>query len=316
MKTSLLSALVVLTLAVPAVAQELVAAELSSDSLSLLEGRLQMDALEGAELEARGHNIMAAAPQNAIESRIRIDAGDERMVIMSYELFASCGPAFGESAAEFLAPLGDDATVRPVAEAGGLEYVLYTPTERDLTREAVHVGTAFVCSADRHVIRIDFLVSPAGTEDMTALERRATEMLDSIEPGERTIDLTERTVDLGDQLTLPVPAGIYHYAQPGPDFTVNYLGEVAALGEPVGTVLFYIGGHPSRRHETDPNVLSTLFGSEVLWSVEERNGRASLEALVPHPSAGYTILHILISGEDQESSQELRVMIEGIEAAP
>ncbi|MFT6398535.1 MAG: hypothetical protein ACJAYU_003294 [Bradymonadia bacterium] len=312
----LITLLLVLALPLAASGQELIATELSSDTISILEGRVVMTVLEGGELEARGHSIMAAAPQNATESRIRIDGGDERMVVMAYELFSSCGPSFGESVAASLEPLGDAANVRPVAEAGGLEFVLYTPTERNLTSEAVHVGTGFVCTADRHVVRLDFLISPAGTEDMPALEGRVSDMLETLESGDRSLNVAARTVSMGEGLELPLPAGIYHYAQEGPDFLVNFLGEIGTLGESNGTVLFYIGGHPTRRHESAPDVLATLFGSDVLWSVEERNGRASQEALVPHPSSEFTILHVLISSEDQETSSALRVIIEGVSLEP
>ena len=64
--------------------------------LMLLKGRLSAVFPAGARLEGRGHDIMAADESVEEESRVVVDSGKQRFVIMCQELFQDGGPDFAQ----------------------------------------------------------------------------------------------------------------------------------------------------------------------------------------------------------------------------
>lgn len=123
----------------------------------LLAGRLRVKLPRGARLEARGHSLMAAPESAQHETRVVIDAGAdagaalkrERLVVMSYELFATAGPDLLLAVRK---DLGDDQP-QPAVEAMSvaspeLRAVAVTPASLDKTREAIPVLGVYVAQAD------------------------------------------------------------------------------------------------------------------------------------------------------------------------
>lgn len=277
---------------------------------SLLDGRLTVRLPAAARVEPRVAGLMAAPEAVERETRVVVDAGDQRLVLMAWELLAR---ADGDlvAAAEKDSPPGTKVT--RLGLGGDLRGCRVEPPALDLSREAIEVARADVADAAGLVLSVAVYVNPAAAQaDAPGVQALARTLLDTLRAGPRTLDLSARQVTIADrEVTLVglLPGGWTYHAQPGPDFTVHRLQGIARLGEPFPRLGIYVGGHPRWMHEHGDAPFETLRGPLLGLEVEWRRwspeaGGTMLEAMghaTPH-----TVIHVFGGAPDAEGLVAVR----------
>ncbi len=133
--------------------------------IDLLAGRLVIRMPAEARLEARRASIMAAPTAAADESRVVLDAGPERLVLMANELFALAGPRLEETVKKEAAEQwsGKDASFSVERLAvKGLQVFALLPSALKVRGDAALVLAAYVGSPDGTVQLLRLFVNPPG----------------------------------------------------------------------------------------------------------------------------------------------------------
>jgi hypothetical protein len=299
----------------------------------LLAGRLRVRLPKGARLEARGHSLMAAPESAQHETRVVIDAVSgavagagaalkrERLVVMSYELFATAGQ---DLLAAVRKDLGDDQpqpAIEAMSVAGPeLRAVAVTPASLDKTREAIPVLGVYVAQADGTVQYLDFYNNPPAAEDAAGATALARRIAATLAPGPRRLALTAGSRALSDGLKLQVPAGYALTRQDGPDFSVHHVRKLVQLGQPAPRLGVYVGGHPSfqyRQVERDTarppdvkRVPGRLLGRDIEWHRWTRGEKPPLsvtqEAILPlSEGERWLVAHVFFTAEQDADLAEL-----------
>ncbi|MEM9194126.1 MAG: hypothetical protein AAGF12_33435 [Myxococcota bacterium] len=273
--------------------------------VSLLDGRLHMRPVQGAILEPRPWNIMGAPEPMAAETRIYLEAGDEKVVVMTYELFALAGIDFVEQVRADAARSFPNTRLEQVAAIGaGLEALQVVPQQLDTSRDAVFTYGLYVVSPDRTVQVMAFYVSPsAATEgECTALAMRSARTLRA---GDRTLEFQGQTWSLvsgaSGPLSLRLPEGYTVYTQEGPDFWVHRIRRVVAFGDTGPGGFIYFGGHPSAIRAGD-QFEGRLLGDATTWVRSEDEGH-SVEAIRPVGEHWFT--HASVRGASADETAPL-----------
>jgi len=283
------------------------ALEPGTASTDLLAGRLSIRMPAGARVEPRRASIMSAPAADEDETRVMLDAGPERLVLLVSELFALAPDDFAAAARK---DAGPDAQLAPLQLPSPLRAQAVTPAKVDATREAVFVLGVYVAQADRTVQHLAFYVNPAAARDVAGATALARKLAATITPGRRALTAAagvRRLRAYGDKkdLAITLPAGWLATVQNGPDFLVHHLRQLAPLGGDGASIGVYLGGHPSYQHrqaDIDPARVKTskarAFGRDVEWHewpAPDGNG-STAEAIVPLPLPGddHLVAHVWV----------------------
>jgi hypothetical protein len=302
---------------------------------SLLSGRLTVRMPPGARPEPRRTSIMAGPESAEEETRVILDHGQERLVLMAYELFALGAPDFERGVRADLATAFHEprpSLARLVLPAPGVQLFEVLPGKLDTSSEAVLIEGLYVANPDGTVQYLAFYVNPpaatgtggcAGLSEGTGIVAPKTSGAPNDAPvcralahriattlaiGTRQLSLRggERRLELhlgGAQLVVRLPAGVVMTAQDGPDFTVYRLTQLGPLGSPAASLGIYVGGNPSYQHKQQDAaakvemVKGKALGQGVEWQIwSQPSGRVMAEVILPLPgSAGYQ-LHLFAGG--------------------
>ena len=305
-------------IAMPADAGELAKLKPGSKTTPLLSGRLTIKLPDQAKVAARRASIMAAEEAPEDETRIVIDAGSERFVVMTWELFAQKGKDFPKRARKYLEKSaltpGERAKAK-IEKAStpktGLEVWAVAPPTHDLEREAIMVLAAVIAHPDETVQFMAFYVNPKGAMDIPGVTKLARSILGTLGSGKRRLELAAGSRKLKafkKTLEVEVPLGVVHRFQQGPDFLVHRLTQVVALNDDSGALGVYIGGHPSYQYKQKENRAmgkwkakvtkkkGKVVGGDIEWHRWEDNGWHTAEAILPLPGEDRLLLHIFASG--------------------
>jgi hypothetical protein len=327
------------TLATPATATagDLGKLALDKTPIDLLGGRLTMRFPAGARIEARGRSIMAAPEAAQHETRIVLEKGSEKLVVMTFELFALAGPDFEQQVRKELGGWkgkgGAAYAVAPLATGSPkLRAFAATPPVFDLERQAVLVLGMFVAHVDGTVQYVGFFVNPAAGKDAAGCTGLVTRIAATLAPGARTLPRTGglRGLDVlavETELQATVPAGWVASVQPGPDFIVHHLRKLTPYGAATVSIGLYIGGHPSYQHrQTDgpaPQVTvvkGKLFGKDVEWQQWRRgagkDAATTHEAIAPLPGNDRLRLHVFATVADAALLKEIHAIVATLKVGP
>jgi hypothetical protein len=272
--------------------------------LDLLAGRLSMEGPKGARVEARQRSIMAAAEPSATETRIVVDDGPARLVIMVYELFQLSPPDLAAAVAK---EAGADFTVEPLALGAPLKAVAAMP-KKPTESAATLIYRACVAQADGTLQALDFYINPKAFPKLADYIALAKKTAATITAGKRKLTFAAEKRALSDGISVDIPAGWTIAAQPGPDFVVHHIRKVAVLGAPAGSLHLYVGHHPSLQSsqaDKPPTELKTVvgkaFGKSVSWSRWSADKRQVQEVIVPMSGVA---VHIFATADDQATLDE------------
>jgi hypothetical protein len=301
---------------------------LTETPLELLAGRLTVKGPQGSALLERTPSIMGAAESPEKETRVFYEDGDEKFVLMAWELFRSAGERLAsqvraEVELQFAGSEIPWCVERLPPAADGLRVFALVPTRLPAEGEALPVLSVLAAHPDGLAQLLRWYVNPALASDAAgciALARRAAATLAA---GPRRLPRTAEARRLDafsqtKQLELQLPADYVHTTQPGPDFAVHRIEPIVPLGQTGASLGFYLGDNPAELAAgwggSIDRSKAALLGEEVewlAWFIPEDQGNPPeyhLEALRPLPDEmGFPhFLHVFITAGDAGLRDELR----------
>lgn len=329
---------VVLALLLPttALAGELGKLGLDKKPIELLGGRLTMQMPAGSRIEARRASIMAAPEAAQHETRVVLEKGSEKLVVMSFEFFALAGADFEQQVRKELGQLkgkgGAPYAIGPFATASPkLRVIAGIAPNLDPERKAALVLGAFVAHPDGTVQYVGFFVNPDAGKDPAGCTALVKKMAATLAPGPRTLTRSAgvRGLDIlapDQELQATVPAGWVATVQPGPDFIVHHLRKLTSYGSKGLGIGIYVGGHPSYQHRQTDNppkvtvVKGKLLGKDVDWQQWTRGaGKDALttnEAIAPLPGNARLNVHVFATVSDPALLKEVQPIVATLKVAP
>jgi hypothetical protein len=293
--------------------------KLSSEKVAVLGGRLMVSVPSSAISQAMQHGIMAAPESEFEQTRIVIDAGGQRMVLMAYELFTRTGADFETVAQNETAGFPVKVRTESWSGMGQLRAMAYFPLTPTKDRAANLVMGVFVAQPDGTVQSLIWYVNPEGAKAYDGALSLARSMAKTIASGKRNLEVRAGERELSGysatkNVFIRVPAGYVATVQHGPDFIVHHIHKLTAFGSPGASVGIYLGWHPSNEHEGFQNRgTSVLFGKRVQWyektADEDGHKTTFAKALVPLGSGSMdapSYADVFLEAGDASTIEELK----------
>jgi len=292
-------------------------------SRSVLDGRLS--------LRVPAIAADAAGPVRNDDTRLTVDAGEERLEIRATELFALAGDDFAAAATRVVKGWGGESAgflVAPLALGSGLRGIEVVPETPDRRPTGAFVRGLFVASADGSVQYLEARANAPGARDFAGADALASTILRSAAPGTRSLARAAATY----RLTTPVrditvfanvPAGIGAAYQRERDRSVHRFHALAGLGEnaPSLTLTFakdagYL--HDRLNRDIEPKISGgKIFGQRVFWHAWSASrgdtGKQHLEAIVTlgTPAAPLSA-HVLVLHREDGGGDAMRALVESM----
>jgi hypothetical protein len=296
---------------------------LASAPLSLLAGRLQIQPLEGARLQARGHSIMAAPEADEVETRVFLEHEGQKLVIMTHESLQLAGALSAASAVAAIEPMvftpGAKLTAHalPTADAR-LHAVAVVPAALDLSDgEAVFVLGVVTALPDGTAQLQAYYVDPAAGAAGRACTDVALHVARTLRAGERTLvrSAGERALPGPGNLHIRVAQDWVLTTQEGPDFFVHRLLQLVPLGQTAPEIGVYVGHHPRRPEQPEPATLpGRLFGKAVTWAgpSAEASQRQVRQLIAELPGGEGLQAHVWMVAANQAGLAAVQAMAESL----
>ncbi len=227
---------------------------LKDEPLKVLRGRMTVRVPAAAKIEPRSApDGAAAAPSPAEETRIVLDAGRERLILIVTETFLWADKDFGERVAK----LFPDGIVAPMSKDGpDPKSYLIIPKEPKPGATATLAAMALAVLPDKTVVELDAYVNAEARRDLPGCTKLATAILSSAAAGDVPLDrkggVRQVPLELGKGIEVTVPPDWVMTAGAGPDFSVYYLRPISPFGSSPPEVMLYVGEHPSELHTRQP----------------------------------------------------------------
>lgn len=312
--------------------------------ISLLGGRLLAVMPRGAKPEPRGPgNIMGAAPSTESETRVVLDVGPERIVLMASETYCTAGDDFETKVRDEAAKWGKEAKttfavepIRPAGPAGRLTILSIVNTGKAERSDAISIRNAYVLLPDKTVVSVDLYANPKAYEDSEGCDALAKAVLAKLSAGDGKLPTAAgaKHIPVGSrepQLEVTTPDGFVLTCDEGIDFFVWRLARIRAFGNSrTGQIGLYIGGAPNpiheRREEQFGKITESkgkLLGQDVTWYswVAKSDGEdmlgteAIVKAAVPGEEEAMSV-HMFAAARDARELDELRKIIESLRVVP
>ena len=295
----------------------------SPQPTEVLAGRVSLRLPTGAREEPLVQSVMHAPESREDQSRIVIDAGAERLIIMVYELYALTGDDLAASLQAELARLGDPDAKGYRQERLALEdsrgqgFTLMRTAPPSVARAAIHLGGMFLGLPDGTAVLLQAFVNPEGFQDPEGAASIARRIFASGAAGPRQLSRAPGPRGLGQHLALTLPPDVIVVTQSGPDFSVYRLFPLRRLGERVpGQLGIYVGHHASFRPIGRPSP-GTLLGRSVVWYDKSNSGTKALDVLVTMGvGRPEEVAHMFVSAPDDDALQFLKAIAETLTMAP
>jgi len=168
-RMALAGGLMTMLLAGVAQGQELGKLSPGKVATDLLGGRLRIRMPKNAKVEARGRSIMAALEAVTEETRVVLNAGKERLVLMAWEMFALAGDDLAKAVRADIASWGDQAKgaqVEPLVVPKPL-------ADARLVLPAVPLSPAFTSTHRPGRLRRSRLISRRSKKKLRTCSRRS-----------------------------------------------------------------------------------------------------------------------------------------------
>ena len=279
-------------------------------AVPLLDDRLRIRALPDMRNEAGPHDIMAAGTPSADETRLVLEQDDARIVVFAYETRARAPADFVPAARTSLAVSNEwpEWDLTPVSvDAPSLTVAAFVPGAPRADTSLAPVLLAVVMPLDQHPVGVGIYVTPGiHAPGCTELARK---LLQTVVPGPRVLDVTEREVVLSGVIRARIPSGWSYSMHDGHDFKVHYVERIDPLGMGAAVAIgVYVGGYPQDRPAPTDTMEGTLFGRSVTWGIARRVKFTKADTIVTLPDE--RVAHVWVGGPDDASARALCAMAE------
>ena len=289
-------------------------ARLADNPVEVLGGHLTVRMPQGARVEARPFPIMGAPESLDHETRVVFDASPERLVLLADESFAFAGDDFEQDVKEWVAQWRGKYKIEPcrlpVKALKAVAVIPVSDPDRSRSDDATFVEGLFVESGDRTIQSLDVYVNAAAEKDLKQCKAVAHQILLSVAPGKKKLDLVagERRLSANSadlEIAVRVPKDTVATTQVGADFLVHRLIALGRLGSDSGSILVYVGGAPD--YQAGPRKgEGMLLGKRVEWHTLP--GGQGLQTLceLPIPGGHHVYAHIIIQASNDAQLRALR----------
>jgi hypothetical protein len=260
----------------------------------LLDGRLTVRVPAQAKAYALERSIMAAPEAASETTRIVIDSGPQRLVILAYELFARTGQGgqeFEQGVRKDCARLPMKVMVESWPLAAPLRAFVYFPVTPTLDKEANLLMGVYAAQADGTVQHVAFFFSRSTRLEYDNTRVLAKSIARTIAPGPRGLNSAAGEREFSaysakNAIFATVPDGYVVTLQPGPDFIVHHVRKIVPLGETAESLGVYLGDYPSSNRQGFKEAgTAILFGKQAKWYEKEdpQNGEKAFftSAIIP-----------------------------------
>jgi hypothetical protein len=314
MTRTLIAVAALVLMAVPSVAAAggLGSMPLAKKATPLLGDHVTARFPSAAKPQPRGHSVMAAANPVEEETRVVLDDGKKRFVVMTYEVFATSGSNFEKAVRKEVKQFfssGAAYSVRAQKIGNFKRAFVMQPSKIDGTEGANLVMGAYLAHPDGTVQFIAFYANPeAATKDADGCTKLAEAILATVRAGSKKLhtDGGAQTLFAWQHvLHVDLPRGWILTTTQGPDFVVHRARQMAPFGEPAASLGIYLGGHPNAQYnqlgaETKRvERKGKLAGADTVWhSWTDATGLLRKEALASGVAPGDTglAIHVFMAG--------------------
>lgn len=223
--------------------------------ISILNDKFSFQFPQSSVVSPRVADIMAADPNINRETRVILDRGDMRLVILAQELYALGGKSMFDDISKEVEPEFEFRR-KIMVENDSLLGVLSTPTKFDSTSGATLINSLLVRSPDNTVSRVDAFINPAAFQKKDEYVLLTDSIFNSIKKGQRRINLspkeeTYKIFGADSKFSFSLPAGFYVTVDEKYDFGVFRIKKFKnSLVDTVYTgITIYAGHFPSFIHK-------------------------------------------------------------------
>lgn len=290
--------------------------------MQLLGDRLRIRMPEGSEILARPVNVMAAEVPTEEETRVVLDQGDKRLVLMAYEGFRTAGPTFLEE-------LNKTEKHSLLVERDSFRVYQSEAEPVKVSEEAVRVTSAWVVNSDNTVQLVVAYANPAAAANMPEVQQLFGQALKTLEPGQKRLLTEARMQRLGiysdsQEVVVQMPEGWVHTLQDGPDFLVHRLRKLVPFGTAGPTIGMYVGSHPglfSQEGGKAQKSKGLFLGRPTDWfRWLDEDGSPAAESIRPVPEVDdHLQLHVFLSAPSENELQSVQQIVDTmalVEKAP
>lgn len=294
-----------------------------------------------ATLSGAWSDLMGAAPADAEITRVQLEVGSQKMVIVAYELFARVGDDFAATVRRQTAKAPMKVTVEEWQGHAPLHGYAYYPTTPPQHQETNFIMGLYVALPDRTVEHLVFLANEAVAKDPVTARLLASSIAGALDVGKRSLDASPGQYALftfsatavgaavtthstpvahsavaqnGETIFVTVPDGFVATEEIGIDFSVNRIRKVAPFGELTPGILVYVGDHAPEPEGTKQASV-VLMGKQTQWyerTITGKDGKTSLRdvALVSPVWSRASQVEVSLQAEDKAGIDELRKIAE------
>lgn len=244
------------------------------DAKPLLQGRLAVRSVEGAQDSPVPWDIMGAPDSPTDRSRIYFEKGKVGLAVVATERYQRAGKDFLAKAKERLdEPGGEVVDVKTGDEK--LRLVAWLPTAKpERTNGTAFLLLGYAVHPDGTVQYLQIGTFPEQLTDVEGCRALALRVAETLVPGKRALESKagERAVAFLDKkFTATVPEGWVVSTQPGPDFAVVRVRELSQFPEPPPELGIALTGHPPRLDTGNAKSTQSgkLLGRPATWHVGE-----------------------------------------------
>ena len=281
---------------------------------------------EGAIVEARPVDIMAAPISTQEECRVVLRVGSKVMVLMARELFSTTEGSFLPEVHKNMKewPGGNQLTyaIDQPRRGNDFELTRMIPSTLLVTGDKGVAGGAYTVLPDKTIQMLMVYVNQEAARQPEDCLKTAGSILATLAPGGKHLDLNPRTqmfplFSKTQSLTIELPAGWIATFQPGPDFLVYHVLHVRPYGHGGQTMGIYVGMNPGYQHSQEGQncevnqVPGELLGQQTTWFEWKRKGDAgtgycAAEAISQVSSSDHCLIHAFMYAKDDSGLEQLR----------
>ena len=274
---------------------------------------------------ARKADIVSADPGGSSETRIMLDIGKMRMVVMAEELFVTSGKNLLQVVSKIN---GAGYKTKLLVEKDSMLAVLRTPQKFDSTKNTILVNTMLVRTPDNSVFRISAFINLEGFKQKDDFVTLSERIFASIAKGTKRNYYVARieTIPIFDSkksFLIRLPKGYVVTKNVKRDFEVLNFQKIKDIADTnAATLTIYTGFHPSWFHHdynldssTAIKVGGKLLDKKIEWmyfKVEAKSFYLKEQKMPFDPVEKNLIIHIAMEASTPAAITELTTIVEAI----
>jgi len=291
---------------------------------SLLRDRLIISMPEGAENQnAHYGGIMGLDVADEYEMNLVLFGNGQTLTVNVSELYMCSTGNFDNDALLFIESIHANPN-------NSLKNTSFEPSQIDEatimiqpiiidTIDSDFIMGALVKASDDTLMVVKIYADPKAMTYPEDCKNLATQIINSIKVGTRSLIADEQTLDMGD-FTIKVAPGYVPKLNRGPDFDVWYFSKLVSIGEPESSLGIYRGNDPSYYDSEKPakTVKDIVLSRIITWRLHTKergifDKSSYAEVIIRTGVSGWdTYMHIFASPSSESDWKIIREMVRSL----